>query len=171
MLANINMKYFPFENITYETKLDLNEIKQRLSEVIEPKRNFRMTGVFGKNNHKLYEGRINGNEFNITRIIGYGNSFLPIIKGKIEKGFNGTKVNVKMSLQPFIIFFMFIWFVGIGIGCFAALAMMFNEERFEPMSLIPFGMLIFGYAIVTGGFKYESIKSKKYLAQLFEARN
>jgi len=29
--------------------------------------------------------------------------------------------------------------------------------------------LIFGNVLVTGGFKYESIKSKKYLTQLFEA--
>jgi|GEM_PF-3448503 len=46
---------------------------------------------------------------------------------------------------------------------------MFNDQNFEPVILIPLGMLVFGYVLVTGGFKYESVKSKKYLAQLFEA--
>lgn len=128
-----------------------------------------MTGIFGSGNHNPYEGSINGSSFKINRIIGYRNSFLPIINGVIEKDFNGTKIKVKMRLHTFVIVFMFIWFGGVGIGCLAFLPMIFNSQDFESMVLIPFGMLIFGYALVTGGFKYESIKSKKYLAQLFEA--
>ena len=163
------MKYLPFENITYRTNLELEEIQKRINEVIEPKKTFRMTGIFGNSNHKPYEGSINGNSFNMTRIIGYRNSFLPRIKGEIEKGFNGNKINVKMRLHAFVIVFMFIWFGGVGIGCLAVLSTLSNSDNFEPMTLIPCGMLVFGYALVTGGFKYESIKSKKYLAQLFEA--
>lgn len=130
-----------------------------------------MTGKFGTNNHKPYEGSINGNSFSITRIIGYRNSFLPRISGEIEKDFDGSRINVKMRLHVVVIVFLFIWFGGVGIGCSAALAtgFKFGSQSFEPMSLIPFGMLIFSYALVTGGFKYESIKSKKYLSQLFEA--
>jgi len=74
-----------------------------------------------------------------------------------------------MRLHAFVIVFMFIFFGGTGIGCLAVLPIMFIIPDFEPFTLAPFGMLIFGYAIATGGFKYESIKSKKYLAQLFEA--
>lgn len=128
-----------------------------------------MTGIFGNSSHKPYEGSINGNSFSITRIIGYRNSFLPRINGVIEKDFNGSKINVKMRLHVFVIVFMCIWFGGVGVGCLAVLTPLFNSDTFEPMKLIPFGMLLFGYALVTGGFKYESIKSRKYLAQLFEA--
>ena len=32
------MKYLPFENITYRTKLELEEIQKRINEVIEPKK-------------------------------------------------------------------------------------------------------------------------------------
>lgn len=163
------MKYLPFENITYRTKLELEEIQKRINEVIEPKKTFRMTGIFGNSSHKPYEGSINGNSFSITRIIGYRNSFLPRINGVIEKDFNGSKINVKMRLHVFVIVFMCIWFGGVGVGCLAVLTPLFNSDTFEPMKLIPFGMLLFGYALVTGGFKYESIKSRKYLAQLFEA--
>ncbi|MGD1839763.1 MAG: hypothetical protein ACFB0B_02545 [Thermonemataceae bacterium] len=171
------MKYLPFENITYKTKLDSEEVLSKLSEVIEPKKTFRMVGAFGSGNHKPYEGSINGTSFNINRIIGYRNSFLPRINGIIEKDINGiiekdingTKIKVKMRLHVVVIIFIGIWFGGIGIGCLAFLSTMFNSEGFKPIVLIPFGMLILSYALVTGGFKYESIKSKKYLTQLFEA--
>ena len=165
------MKYLPFENITYRTKLDSEQILMKIDEVIEPEKTFRLTGVFGNSDHKSYEGSINGNSFKMTRIISYKNSFLPRIKGTVEKDFNGAKVKVKMRLHPFVIVFMVIWFGGIGIGCLAALTISSTSQNFEPMTLIPVGMLIFGYLLVTGGFKYESIKSKEYLAELFESTN
>lgn len=164
-------KYLPFENIIYRTKLDSEQILMKIGEIIEPKKTFRMTGIFGSSDHKLYEGSVNGNSFKMTRIIGYRNSFLPRIIGIIEKDFNGTKVNVKMRLHPFVTVFMIIWLGGVGIGCLAALTISSQSQNFEPMTLIPLGMLIFGYVLVTGGFKYESIKSKKYLAELFESNN
>lgn len=163
------MKYLPFENITYKTQLDADEILKRLSEIIEPKKTIRMKGMFGSNDHKPYEGRIRKNTFSINRIIAYRNSFLPTIKGIIKEDANGTKVNVKIRLHEVAMVFMFIWFGGVGIALLFFLAGMFNDQNFEPLILIPFLMLIFGYVLVTGGFKYESIKSKKYLAQLFEA--
>jgi hypothetical protein len=171
-LANIKMKYLPFENITYKSNLNSEEIIKKIDEIIEPKKAFSVSGIFGNNkNNKPYEGNIVGNSFNITRLISYRNSFLPKIKGIIEKDYDGTKVNIKMRMNTFVIIFMFIWFGGVGIGCLAVLTsgFKFGNQNFEPMTLIPFGMLIFGYALVTGGFKYESIKSKKYLAELFEA--
>ena len=44
-----------------------------------------------------------------------------------------------------------------------------ESQSFEPLTLIPLGMLIFSYLLVTGGFKYESVKLKKYLSELFES--
>ena len=44
-----------------------------------------------------------------------------------------------------------------------------KKETYDPSLLIPLAMLLFAYGLTTGGFKYESNKSKKYLAELFEA--
>ena len=68
------MKYLPFENITYKSRLHSEEILKKIDEIIEPKKTFRISGVFGNNNHKPYEGNIVGNSFNITRLINYRNS-------------------------------------------------------------------------------------------------
>jgi hypothetical protein len=163
------MKYLPSENITYRTKLDSGEISKRVNEIIEPKKTFRMTGIFGGKNHKPYEGSVNGLSFKITRIIGYRNSFLPNITGEIEKDLNGSKINVKMRLHSFVLLFMFIWLTIVGSVSLTVLISSIDKSTFEPLIVIPLGMFLFGYGMTLGGFKYESSKSKKYLAELFEA--
>jgi hypothetical protein len=161
------MKYLPFENIMYRTRLDPDEVKRRLSEVIEPERTPSLKELFlGRRNHKPYQGRIVHNSFQMVRIIGYRNSFLPRIKGSIEKDFSGTKVKVKMRLHPFVGVVMLIWLTVV-----AVLGVVFLASEGGNLSLLfPFGMLLFGYALMTGSFKYESIKSKRHLAELFEAQ-
>ena len=101
--------------------------------------------------------------------MGYRNSFRPEIKGNIKEGFPGTIIDVQMSLSPFVMVFMFIWLGGVGMTCVAILIDSLSSGNFEPMVIVPFGMLILGYVLVTAGFKYESTESKKYFAKLFEA--
>ena len=163
------MKYLPFENITYKTKLNKGEIQNRLSENIEPKKILRFRGILSSNNHKPYEGSITGAEFNVNRIIKYKNSFLPRISGMIDHDISGSLIHVKMRLSVFMIVFLCIWFGGVGIGCFFSLSVLLTRSNFEPILLIPIGLFVFVYMIVILGFKYESTKSKQFLTQLFEA--
>jgi len=79
-----NMKYLPFENITYRSNLDSEEIIKRVEEIIEPKRTFRITWTFGGGNHKPYEGEIRGTSFHMNRITEYRNSFLPQCRVKLQ---------------------------------------------------------------------------------------
>lgn len=164
------MKFFPFENIIYRTRLEPDEIQQRLNDIIEPKESFRLRGIFGSIDHLPYEGIVFGNSFNIIRIIGYLNSnfFLPRISGVIEKEIDGSKIQVKMRLHHFVMVFMIIWLGGVGIGAIVATSKLFDHVTFEPIAFA-FGMILLVLIMVIGGFKYESIKSKEYLAQLFEA--
>lgn len=158
--------FLPFENLRYCTKLSSEEIIVRLSEKIEPEKTFRFASL-SKIPHKAYEGKIENGSFNISRIINYRNNFLPIIKGRIEQSTNETMISIKMRMHIFVIIFMVLWLGIAGLICFAILIFS-NETGFTPV-LISFGMFIAGYIIMTGGFKYESYKSKKYLAELFEA--
>ena len=162
------MKFLPTENIIYKTRLKEDEIINRLSGFIEPKKTFRF-GIFSSGSAKSYEGQINGKKFKIKRIIGYRNSFLPRIDGIIEREFDGLTIKVKMRLHIFVIVFLCIWCGGVGLACIAFLTQVFNHSGFNPVALIPFGMLIFVYALTMGGFKFESRKSKKDLQNIFEA--
>ena len=162
------MKFLPTENIIYKTRLKEEEIIRRLSDSIEPEKTFRF-GIFSSGTTKSYEGQINGQTFDIKRIISYRNSFLPRINGIIERDFDGMTIKVKMRLHIFVIVFLCIWCGGVGLGCIAFLTQAFSKSEFNPATLIPFGMLIFVYALTMGSFKYESNKSKKDLRTIFEA--
>jgi hypothetical protein len=163
------MKLLPIENITYQTKLKEEDIIHRLVENIEPKKMFR----FGSGSTKPYEGEIDENTFSIRRIIRNKNSFLPQIKGKIEKEYYSTIISVKMRLRLSVIIFLCFWCGCVGFICmliiFIILTKSSESSGFPVGAIIPFGMLFFAYGLTMVSFKAESNKSKKYLKELFEA--
>lgn len=98
------MKYLPYENITYRTKLPGYEVIKRLSENIGPREFFSLR--FNQD-RKPYEGNIEHNGFNISRVtIFRRNSFNPTIKGKLHEDESGTTIEVKMRLNIFVGIFM-----------------------------------------------------------------
>ncbi len=135
-------------------------------------------GLFSLGQHKPYQGEVSPNRFKISRVIYYRNSFLPIIKGELKADLGGTRLDIKMSLHPFVIVFMAIWFGGVGLGAmatiFGALSTLIQEGITSLPSLfplgIPWGMFIFGYLLVMGFFKFEAAKSKAFFQKLFESR-
>ena len=159
------MRFLPTENITYKTRLKPEEINKRLSDIVESKKAF---NIFSSSSTKSYEGQINDQMFDIKRIIGYRNSFLPRIKKTILRDYDGITIRVKMRLHIFVIIFLCFWFGSAGFGFIVVLTQSFNLE-FDVRTLITFGMLLFVYGMAMGGFKFESYKSKKELQKLFEA--
>jgi len=162
------MKFLPTENITYKTKLKEEQIMGRLSDLIEPEKTFRF-GIFSSGSTKSYEGQINAGTFDIKRIIGYRNSFLPRINGIIEKDYDGINIKVKMRLPVFVIVFLCFWCGGVGLACIVILTQSFGNSEFNPATLIPFGMLLFVYGLTMVAFKFESNKSKRDFQRIFEA--
>lgn len=162
------MKFLPTENLTFKTHLKPEEVIRRLSDNIEPEKVFRL-GIFNRNETKAYEGYISGTSFNIKRITSYRNSFLPKINGIIESEYSRTTIKVKMRLHLLVIVFLCIWCGGVGIGAIVFLTEAFNKSAFNAESFIPFGMLLFVYALTMTAFKFESNKSKNDLKEIFEA--
>lgn len=162
------MKYLPAEDITYKTKLKEAELIQRLKDSIEPERAFRF-GLFKRRETKPYQGRIVGPTFNISRIIAYRNSFLPRISGSIENTFSGSLIRVKMRLHVAVIVFLCIWGGIVGAVGILFLSQAFGSTNFDPMTLMPLGMLVVFYIVIMLAFKYESNQSKADLQSLFEA--
>ncbi|MCC3217516.1 hypothetical protein LIV57_19830 [Chryseobacterium sp. X308] len=158
------MKYLPFERITYKTNLSEKEVLTRLSGFVEPKK----FGL-GKNYIKDYEGSVDNNSFEISRVIQYRNSFLPQINGKIQNENNGTQIQVTMSLNAFVFFFLIVWcsfalifFIGVSIKTI-------REKEISLELFLPLSMLLFVYALTMVGFKSESKQAKDYLRRSFDA--
>jgi len=146
------MKFFPFENLTYRSPLSEVEVMQQLSTLIRSGQ---------------YSGSLNGQTFNIQRVIRYRNSFLPLIKGSIQDSFDGTMITVKMRLHLFVLIFLGIWIGGVVFALLRTFIASYKSG--SALSFLPLGMLLFVYLLTTLAFKFESNKAEKDLQQLWKA--
>jgi hypothetical protein len=162
------MKYLPFENITYKTKLTPHEVMERIQRVVEPERSFQLFRASRARREKPYQGFVYRSSFLATRNIQYRNSFNPTISGTIAQEGDHTIVNVKMRLPLFVSAFMAIWCGGVLFAVVMIVIRSFQENKFHSMMFVPLLMLVFGYGLVTGAFKFESIKSRNYFFKLLE---
>jgi hypothetical protein len=155
----------PFERLIIPTTLTFSEVLERLNEVVEPPKIFRIT-LF-KRPAKPYEGTISGNTFKISRIIRGRNSFLPVIEGAIYPESFGCSIEIKMSLHKIVIVFMIYWLSIIGsVGMFALFAW-FVDRSVGPIFLPLLGMFIFGWLLCLITFKIEAKATTKFLLTLF----
>lgn len=161
------MLFLPWENFTITTTLNSEQVKERLSNIIEPPKMFRRASLWGKPPAKPYEGIISGNNFRINKIINYRNSFLPIIEGKIYPESFGCQLKIKMNLHMIVIVFLLFWMgnlLPIGLLLFAA---MIAGNNIEPvMGVVPLGMCLFAYLLCLICFKLEAQNSKNFLENL-----
>ena len=164
------MTLLPLENLTYRSPLSAQELHQELLEAVEDgPPGSSLKAAKGKSG-KAYRGQVRQDRFDIVRQISYRNSFLPRVSGKIEPQPSGCMVKVKMQMHPFVMVFLLVWcFMLVGIGGNIIAAAM-DGPGMEWMAAIPIGMLLFAYGITMAGFKTESRKTKKELAQLFQAK-
>lgn len=74
-----------------------------------------------------------------------------------------------MRLHVAVIVFMCIWAGIVGTVAILFLSQAFGSTAFDPMTLIPLGMLVVFYVVIMLAFKYESKQSKADLQSIFEA--
>lgn len=151
-------KILPFERIIFQSDLQSQDLMARLRDAIL---------------RKEYNGRTIQNEFKIKRIISYRNSFLPIIKGEVKDGFQGSKIQVTMELIGFVKVFMGLWLSIVLLFFFMTVhEMLFveSQELDATALLIPLGMAIAGILLTVLSFKFESRKSIKDLEIILQAK-
>lgn len=163
----------PYENYTIRTNLTISEVRQRFIDNIEPLKIFRFS-FLKPVSEKIFEGKFDGSNFEIARIIHYRNGFKPIIYGAISEGDNESVMSIKMRLSSFVLLFhiliLSVWclmFVGLVIP-------IVNAGRSLNDSIAAFGfmfiILVLFYTTSICFFKYESFKARRILAEIFEAK-
>ena len=158
------MKLLPYDTFSFQTALTMDEIVKRMENNIEPKKLFKFLG-----GEKIFQGSFSESGFQISRRIKYNNSFLPVIKGCFSQKQNRIDVNIKMTLHPIVTFFMFIWFSGVGLALVATTKNFnFIHLRSNISELMPIGMFLFGWILMTACFWPEARKAKKQLFEIFE---
>jgi len=164
------MTLLPYEQLIYKSPLSAQELHQKLKEAVEVGPAGSKLSVVKKKTDKPYRGEVSAIRFDIVRQINYRNSFLPRITGQIHPQGSGCTIKVKMQLHPFVLIFMLFWFgILFSIGG-TIMANGFDTPGGSWQGAIPVLMLLFGYALVMGGFKTESRKAKKELATIFNAK-
>lgn len=166
------MDLLPYEHFTIRTSLSEAEVHRRLADSIEP---YQMLRWFW-GNHRPYQGSISADEFQVTRIIGYRNSFLPRISGRIGSDLGQTTIDIKMMLHPLVIAFLAFWMLFVGLGFLAAVVSTMNSllnpahaSDASPAAILATGfMLVFAAAMTVGFFKLEALKSKRFFRELLE---
>lgn len=105
-----------FYKTTIETSCSSSEVRQRLTAIVGPERSV-WESPFGRDadpERRPFEGKLSDTSFRIQRDIGYRNSFLPIIRGRIDKGDAGTRIPLRMTVHPLVGAFGVVWVLGVG---------------------------------------------------------
>ena len=98
-----------------------------------------------------------------------------MIKGDVQSEISGCSVYLTMQPHILVTAFMLFWLGGVGLFLlgflYSVVSSLTQPHTTDPtLALVPTGMFIFGYALFVGGFKFKSIKSKKFFRELLEAR-
>ena len=160
------MKLWPYDSFEIRTHQSAESLAAVLNDHVEPKKWFRLS-----RDHKAFEGTLAPDGFKVSRIVHYRNSFLPVITGFFRPRPAGTDIAIRMRLHTFVAAFMCFWFGGVAIGVVAAITAVFTGRTADPpLLLIPFGMLLFGWALVSGSFWFEAKKAEALLVDMFNRR-
>ena len=156
------VRFIPYEKFIIKTSFSSDEIKQKLSEIIEPARTFRYEF---SSKYKPYEGEVDGDNFKINKTICYGRSgkvFSPIIKGKIQGSSLEVIIRLDWFAEIFIVFFLGVW----GL---LTLSVVFTKQAFTAFNSIPIVMFVSMYLLWVIQFNSDVIKSKRFLCNLLES--
>jgi hypothetical protein len=156
------MKILPTENITYKTKIQKDEIINRLKDITGRKRYYRYT-IVDDSSRKIYEGVIRAHDFNIKRIAPFRNPSIPQIHGTVQHDLEGTIIKVTIRLQWRATLSLFVMCLALG-----ASSVFYFVQGALGMQTV-FLTLIFFYAFLRISFKIESKNSKEDFKELFEA--
>ena len=162
----------PYESLAIASPLSPEEVRQKLIAVVKQGKLF----SFLTRSDKPYRGKVERNEFKIARTIWYSNSFLPIIRGRICSEEYGSFIHLTMYPQIAVLGFVILWMGLVGYMFFgrlvdiilSALWSSIAEQTLLYALVIPGGFLAFSYLLTMGSFKFESIKSREFLRDLFE---
>jgi len=153
----------PYERVCLRSEAPADEILRRLARRVEPTKWLRNPLSHA---HLPYEGRIDRNQFKISRIIHHRNSFLPTIIGSVRV--DGTGAVIDATLRPHfnVIVFMALWCGFLAVATAEIIARQLSNGVFQASGLIPPGMVLFGYFMMRWSFFAESKKAKRFLEDL-----
>lgn len=150
------MPLLPYQTFGFETPLAPDEASARLAAAVRERSWFRQPAP-----GQALEGEVSGETFRVYRVIGYRNSFLPIVHGRLVPTAEGSRVEGVMTLHPFVLVFMLVWCGGVVVAAVSAWSG--GGALGRSAALLPLAMLVFGWALSAGGFTAEAGRTLRTL--------
>src|SRR5262249_28686794 len=150
----------PYQKLVIEVPYSREELTRRLGKEVTSRT--RRWGSFEKRT-ELFEGVVSDEGFQISRIIDYRNSFLPVIQVRFYPHVKGVRVEVTMRLPVAVLIFSIVWLSMVGIFLGGAATHFLATRSVDAVTLTPFGLSLFFYLMVTIGFGVEAKKASKLL--------
>ena len=153
----------PYRRVYIVTPLSPEEVRERLQKITRGRlgiwevitRSFRARPA-----DPVFIGVCQDASFKIQRDIRYGNSFLPVIRGRIVSRSPGeTMVTVRMTVPLLTAIFMAFWFSGVVLAVGFTVPQLFRKG--DLLALTPLGLLAAGVAMVWIGFYPETRKAER----------
>jgi len=157
----------PFWTFQIDSPLPGTAVENRIRQLLRTKRKQTfldsLVGAFEPpQDEPPFDGSVTGRTFRLVRVIGYRNSFLPVIRGRIsDSPHGGTTVRVRMTLHLVTALFMAAWlgFVGAGV----AWSSLGDLDNIDPHTSLLLGMMLFGVLLPVVGFYPEARKAERLL--------
>jgi hypothetical protein len=164
------VRWLPVDRFVLVSPFSPGDVAAKLAESVEPKRWFRFFGA----GRCPFEGDVGPTTFEIRRIIGYRNSFLPQITGTLSPhASGGTQISVRMALHPFPLVFACLWLGAVFLfNLFFLGTFLMNLAHAKGSDfglLLGPGMLLFAWALIVGSFSAEARKATTLMMDLWRA--
>jgi hypothetical protein len=163
------MSQMPWRRIEMVTHLSPDDVHDRLVRLVRRRRTFWEAVTRSRSpgpKAQPFVGELTADRFQINRDIRYGNSFLPVIRGRIcANPSGGTVLKMTMSLPIFTAGFMALWFSGV---LFAVVVAIRQAIAGGAVVLVPFGLIAAGVAMVAIGFYPEARKAERLIRSVLQ---
>jgi hypothetical protein len=160
-----------YSRCTLQSRLTVPDALQRLSQNVRPRRS-RWEAIgsafsWDPKNERPFVGTITGDYFRIRRVIGYRNSFLPVIFGRATPDVYGSRIEVVLRVSTPVITVMTIWLAAGVVG--AAVGVSSWLEPSDARGLLALLLPAVGCGLILGGFIPEKRKAVKLLRDALDA--
>ncbi|WP_184544264.1 hypothetical protein [Mucilaginibacter sp. FT3.2] len=163
------MNYLPYDNFYIDTPLKPEQVQYKLKKEVAPRRT--SFSIFGNSKSNFYfKGIVKKDRFAFQPDITGLASFNPQIKGSISVYRNGSRVFIKMALNPWFSVCMCIALILLLAAELAIVISKTNKEKFGLPDLPLLLMLACIYLFATLAYKFESSATKTRLVGLLNGR-
>lgn len=150
------VKWLPYHRFEIISPLKPQEALRAIATRTEPATLFRLEWPRERNEGR-FQGAVTADGFSVTRIMGYRNSFAPVVRGVVKSGAHGSVIQITMRPHVFVSAFILLW-------CAVMIAVFWSVAWYAGLAT-----LVFMYAFAMGGFWYEAAKQEQTLRTIFKA--